>query len=86
MKAMANTEFATKDFEMLILFNSSEAPAPFSFDLDIGTPEQKARADAVMKANHERFVAENGREPTADDIPTLIAQLTQRKPPRGGGT
>ena len=62
------------------------APAPFSLELDIGTPEQKARRKAILKAERERFVAENGREPTSlEDMFKFVDQVKQRrKPPRGG--
>merc|ERR1712078_522964 len=57
---------------------AAPAPAPFSLELDIGTPEQKARRKAILKAERERFVAENGREPTSlEDMFKFIDQVKQ---------
>ena len=59
---------------------AAPAPAPFSLELDIGTPEQKARGKAILKAERERFVAENGREPTTtSDILELIQKIKNHR-------
>ena len=77
---------AAKKWEARSAEAPAPAPAPFSLELDIGTPEQKARRKAILKAERERFVAENGQEPTSlEDMFKFVDQLKQRrKPPRGG--
>ena len=62
---------AAKKWEARSAEAAAPAPAPFSLELDIGTPEQKARRKAILKAERERFVAENGREPTSLEVGSL---------------